>query len=126
MCYSAQIKADYLRFAREHGAALDIKEFFDLYWQRGIQKDRKIRIPKAMDAFFAEPQSDDERRDQGPDRRVQRRAGDAIEQELFKQRKRLADAERTLQVKTTKAAAESKRIATDKVAVVPRQAGRPA
>ena len=36
-----------------------------------------------------------------------------LEQELFKQRKRLADAERTLQTKTTKAATESKRIATD-------------
>jgi putative SOS response-associated peptidase YedK len=38
-----------------------------------------------------------------------------FEQELFKQRKRLADAERTLATKTTKAAAESKRIATEKV-----------
>ena len=38
-----------------------------------------------------------------------------LEQELFKQRKRLADAERTLQTKTTKAATESKRIATAKV-----------
>src|SRR5690606_40505435 len=39
-----------------------------------------------------------------------------IEQELFKQRKRLADAERKLQVRTTKAATESRRIATAKVA----------
>ena len=38
-----------------------------------------------------------------------------LEQELFKQRKRLADAERTLQSKTTKAATESRRIATAKV-----------
>jgi putative SOS response-associated peptidase YedK len=38
-----------------------------------------------------------------------------FEQELFRQRKRLADAERTLATKTTKAATESKRIATDKV-----------
>jgi len=37
------------------------------------------------------------------------------EQELFKQRKRLADAERALQTKTTKAATESKRIAGGKV-----------
>ena len=34
---------------------------------------------------------------------------------LFKQRARLADAERTLQTKTTKAATESRRIATDKI-----------
>jgi hypothetical protein len=38
-----------------------------------------------------------------------------LEQDLFKQRKRQADAERTLQTKTTKAATKSKRIATDKV-----------
>lgn len=38
-----------------------------------------------------------------------------LEQEIFKQRTRLADAERTLQSKATKAAAESKRIATAKI-----------
>ena len=38
-----------------------------------------------------------------------------LEQDLFKQRKRLADAERTLQTKTTKAASESNRIAADKI-----------
>ncbi|WP_408431775.1 hypothetical protein [Paraburkholderia fungorum] len=35
---------------------------------------------------------------------------------LFKQRKRLADAERSLLTKVTKAATESQRIATDKIA----------
>lgn len=38
-----------------------------------------------------------------------------FEQELFKQRRRLADAERVLQTKTTKSALESKRIAGAKV-----------
>ena len=38
-----------------------------------------------------------------------------LEQELFKQRTRLADAERTLLTKTAKAATESKRIASDKI-----------
>jgi len=38
-----------------------------------------------------------------------------LEQELFAQRKRLADAERILQTKVTKAATDSKRIATDKI-----------
>lgn len=41
-----------------------------------------------------------------------------LEQELFKQRKRLADAERTLLTKTTKTATESQRIATSKIAWV--------
>jgi putative SOS response-associated peptidase YedK len=38
-----------------------------------------------------------------------------LEREVFTQRKRLADAERTLATKVTKAATEGKRIATDKV-----------
>src|SRR5690606_6687332 len=38
-----------------------------------------------------------------------------LEQELFKQRKRLADAERILQSRTTKKALDDQRIATDKV-----------
>ena len=118
MCYSAQIKADYLRFRRQHGATLSIREFFDLYWQRRTsnnQKDRKIRIPKAMDAAFAAPQNDDDRQIKALIDEFNLQQASELEQELFKQRKRLADAERTLQTKTTKAATESKRIATDKV-----------
>jgi hypothetical protein len=38
-----------------------------------------------------------------------------LEEALFAQRKRLADAERSLQTKPTKAAAESQRIATSKI-----------
>ena len=34
MCYSAQIKADYLRFVRAYGARLDLEEFVRLYWER--------------------------------------------------------------------------------------------
>ena len=115
MCYSAQIKADYLRFRRQHGATLSIKEFFDLYWLRRTQKDRKIRIPKAIDALFAEPQDDDERKIKALIDEFNAQQAGELEQELFKQRKRLADAERTLQTKTTKTATENRRIATDKV-----------
>lgn len=115
VCYSAQIKADYLRFQRQHGAALSIREFFDLYWQRRERKDRRIRIPKAMDAAFAEPASDDERQIKALIDEYNAQQAGELEQELFKQRKRLADAERSLQAKTTKAATENKRIATGKV-----------
>jgi hypothetical protein len=115
MCYSAQIKAEYLLFTREHGAVLSIKEFFDLYWRRRTEKDRKVRVPKAMDAAFADPQNDDERKIKALIDEFNAQQASELEQELFKQRKRLADAERTLQTKTTKAATESQRIATDKV-----------
>jgi DNA-binding protein H-NS len=42
----------------------------------------------------------------------------AWEQELFKQRKRLADAQRKLQARETKAARNDERIATDKIAAL--------
>ncbi|MGF6574654.1 hypothetical protein ABH945_006782 [Paraburkholderia sp. GAS333] len=38
-----------------------------------------------------------------------------FEQELFRQRTRLTDPDRTLQTKVTKSATESKRIAADKI-----------
>ena len=97
-----------------YGAVIDIAEFVRLYWNRG--QGAKLKIPKAMDAAFADPQTDEERRIKAlidavrPASRRRRWS-----RKLFKQRKRLADAERTLQTKTTKAATESKRIATDKV-----------
>jgi putative SOS response-associated peptidase YedK len=68
-----------------------------------------------MDAAFSEPQTDDEREIKALIDTYNAQQATKLEEELFKQRKRLADAERALQTKTTKAATESKRIATDKV-----------
>lgn len=113
MCYSAQIKAGYQRFVRTFGARLDLDEFIRLYWER--EQGRAVKIPKAIDALFAEPQSAEEQRIKGMIDRFNRLQATKLEEELFAQRKRLADAERSLQIKATKAAAESKRIATDKV-----------
>jgi putative SOS response-associated peptidase YedK len=113
MCYSAQIRQDYNLYVRQFGADIDIKEFVRLYWDR--QQGSKAKIPKAMDAAFANPTTDDERTIKAMIDAWDREQASKLEQELFKQRKRLADAERTLQLKTTKAATESKRIATSKV-----------
>ena len=114
MCYSAQIKSEYLKFVREWGAALSLPAFVDLYWRRSL--DARIRIPKAIDAWFANPGTDDERRIKGLIDQFDAAETHRLEQELFKQRKRLADAQRSLQAKATKAASESQRIATDKIA----------
>ena len=113
MCYSAQIQSDYRKFLRLHGAVMDIAEFVRLYWSRG--EGAKVKIPKAMDAVFADPRSEEEREIKALIDAYDREQASKLEQEVFKQRKRLADAERTLQTKTTKAATESKRIATTKV-----------
>lgn len=58
VCYSAQIRQDYRKFVREFGAVINIKEFLQLYWNR--KEGSKAKIPKAMDASFANPQSEDE------------------------------------------------------------------
>jgi putative SOS response-associated peptidase YedK len=113
MCYSAQIWADYRRYVREYGALLDIKEFYDLFWRR--KSDSKIKIPRAMETAFAEPASDIEREIKALIGEFTAEQELKLQQELFKQKKRLADAERSLETKTTKKAEEDKRIATSKI-----------
>jgi putative SOS response-associated peptidase YedK len=113
MCYSAQIKADYRKFLRTFGARIDLREFVQLYWER--EQGRAISIPKAIDALFDEPQTNEEQRIKEMIARFNKAQAAKLEQEIFKQRARLADAERSLQAKSTKAATESKRIATNKI-----------
>lgn len=115
MCYSAQIEAEYNKYARETGAKLSIQEYVRLFHSND---KKRPRIPRAIELELLRMAPSD-----GDVREVQRliREQDALqiaalEQDLFKQRKRLADAERSLQVKTTKKALDDKRIATDKVA----------
>lgn len=113
MCYSAQIWSAFRKFQRVHGAILSLEEFTEIYWRR--QFDNKIKIPKALDANFLEPANDEERKIKTLiDEYAVAQATEA-ERELFTQRRRLADAERTLETKTTKSAQESKRIATSKI-----------
>jgi putative SOS response-associated peptidase YedK len=113
MCYSAQVRASYKRYVREFGADVGIKQFFRLYWLRS--QGAKIKVPKAMDAAFAEPETDEERDIKALIDAYDAAQATRLEQELFRQRKRLADAERILQTKTTKAALENRRIAGEKI-----------
>lgn len=113
MCYSAQIKADYRHYVRLYGADVSIEEFVELFWSR--HNGSKVKVPKAMEAAFSHPITD-------PEHEIKRLIDEfngqqriAIEQELFDQRRRLADAERSLQVKVTKTASESRRVATKKI-----------
>lgn len=114
MCYSAQIWADYRKYVRMFGADMGIREFVELFFHRATT-DSKVQIPKAMEVAFENPQTEYECQIKAAIAEFNAAQAGRLEQELFKQRKRLADAERSLQVKPTKAAAESKRIAGDKV-----------
>ena len=53
MCYSAEVWASYKEFIRRHGAEIDIRTFVELYGARRV--DASIKLPKAMDAAFADP-----------------------------------------------------------------------
>lgn len=113
MCYSAQIEADYRHYVHLFGASMSIREYVDLFWRRTV--DARVKIPKAMEAPFMAPGSAAEQEIKAIIDRYHAAQAMALEQEVFKQKKRLSDAERTLQTKTTKAALESKRIAADKI-----------
>lgn len=112
MCYSAQVEADYRKYVKMFGATMSLREFAELYWEHG---GRELKAPLAMEAAFSDAQTEDERRIQALIAETNAQRAAKLEQELFKQRARLADAERVLATKTTKAATESKRIATDKI-----------
>jgi hypothetical protein len=113
MCYSAQILADYRRYVRMFGAHLSIREFVDLFWHRA--NGARLQIPKAMEAAFAEPSSEAERQIKALIERFASEQETRYQQELFKQRARLVDAERKLATRPSKAAAESRRIAGEKI-----------
>ena len=84
MCYSAQVEAGYKKYVREWGADISLAEFFRLYWE-GASNSR-IKIPKAMDAAFANPQTDFEREIK---KAIDQRNADQVakpEQDIFKRR----------------------------------------
>ena len=113
MCYSAQLQAAYMKYLRETGAQMDIDQFVEIFGAR--VSDSSIRIPRAVERWFEEPKTDGERRIKAFIDEYNQAETTKLEREVFAQKKRLADAERVLASKPTKAAAESKRIATDKI-----------
>jgi putative SOS response-associated peptidase YedK len=114
VCYSAKIAEAYRSYLRATGAEMDIEQFEEIYGAR--RSDASIRIPRAVDRWFDEPGNPGEQRVKSLIDEYRAGMVTRLEQEIFAQRKRLADAERKLALKATKAALDSKRIATDKVA----------
>lgn len=110
MCYSAQIYAEFKRFQREFGAVMDLETYPATFWP-GERKWPRAKAPRAMlreleemgppelrEALVAQDKADSA----------------ALEAELFDLRRRVADAQRSLQVKETKKALEDVRIGTSK------------
>ena len=115
MCYSAQVRADHRTYVRLFGADIGIREFVELFYNR-LQPGSKVKIPRGMELAFADPQTPEEVEIKNLIDAYNGEQATKFEQELFEQRKRLVDAERKLQQKPTKAASESQRIATSKIA----------
>src|SRR5688500_5882013 len=102
MCYSAQLQAAYMKYLRETGAAMDIDQFVEIFGARA--NDSSIRIPRAVERWFDNPASEPELRIKAMIDLYRAQEIAKLEREVFAQRKRLADADRTLTAKPTKAA----------------------
>lgn len=113
MCYSAEVWADYHSFVRDFDADIDIKEFVRVYLNR--QSNPKIKIPRGMDLAFLHPKTAEEQQVHDLIKAFNAEIISSSEQELFVQAKRVADAERKLAVKETKAALNDQRIGGNKV-----------
>lgn len=109
MCYSAMVEQDLKKLAREFDAQVDWSVYEEIAGARA--EGARIKLPKAMDDALVAPGG-------RLASLVERwRIGEIarLEQEIFAQRKRVADAERSLKVKQTKKALNDVRIGTDKV-----------
>lgn len=114
MCYSAQIWADYKKYTRAYGALIDVEEFYRLYWERS--QGSAAKIPKGMDEAFLDATEGREGEIAQLIAQWNAKVVTESEQKLFAQVKRLADAERKLAVKETKAALNDQRVAGNKIA----------
>lgn len=117
MCYSAMVIAEWKRYSRATGAHLDLGEFEAAYYP----EEREKRIDRIRRKHGKTPKGmDDWVRQEAPGIGALIDERDAaeiakLEQEIFKQAKRLADGERALQAKVTKKASEDVRISTNKI-----------
>ena len=113
MCYSAKVEQNIRDLARHFAATMDYSEVERLMMER--LAGRPIRLARGFEWNFSNPKSAEERRIQELDQEYRSKKVAELEQEVFKQKKRLGDAERKLKVKETKAALNEQRIATSKI-----------
>lgn len=113
MCYSALVWADFRKYQRAFGAGIDIKAFIQLYADRA--QDPRLRIPKGIDLAFADDASAGAGEIRAHIQAWNAALATRSELDLFKQAKRLADAERKLSLKETKTALNDQRIAGNRI-----------
>src|ERR1700733_179285 len=116
MCYSAQIVQVARKLHRELGIRLDYEEAFRLFMRR--LDDSSVLISRGFEANFEDPKSEQERRIKAAIDEHRSRTATKVEKELFSQKTRLVNAERSLKERETKKAREDVRIATGKIDVL--------
>src|SRR5882762_2338481 len=113
MCYSAQVIQVVRKLHRELGIRLDYEEAFNLFMRR--LDDPSIAISRGFEANFENPNNDQERRIKAAIDEHRSRTATKLEKDLFSQKTRWVNAERSLKEKETKKAREDLRIATSKI-----------
>jgi putative SOS response-associated peptidase YedK len=113
MCYSAQVIQTARKLHRQLGIRIDYDEVERLFFRR--LEDPSINISRGFEANFDDPATDQERRIRGALDEHRSRVASKLEKDLFTQKTRLVNAERSLKSKETKKAREDVRIATTKI-----------
>ena len=116
MCYSALVRQNLTWLAKRYGAEVAWELFQDLFRRR--VDDDGVQFSRALDVHVMQMTEEKARVSQDYIEQYRAKQARAWEQELFKQRKRLVDAQRKLQIKETKAARNDERIATEKMAAL--------
>jgi putative SOS response-associated peptidase YedK len=113
MCYSARVRQDLHTLVRRFGGDVDWSAFEALFHLR--LEDSGIKISRALEANFENPVNSPGQRIREHIEAFRKAQASVWEQDLFKQKKRLANAQRSLKEKETKRAREDERIATNKI-----------
>jgi len=104
------------KLSRQLGIRTDYAEVERLFFRR--LEEPGISVSRGFEANFDEPSNDQERRIKAAIDEHRSRLTGKLEKELFSQKTRLANAERSLRTKETKKAREDVRIATSKIAAL--------
>jgi len=113
MCYSARVQQHLRSLARRFGAEVDWP-VFEQFFERRVQ-DSGLKVARALERNFDAPATDVEQRIHAHIQAYRQTIATKWETDLFRQKKRLADAQRSLKEKETKKARDDERIATSKI-----------
>jgi putative SOS response-associated peptidase YedK len=113
MCYSALVVQSIRKLNRQMGLRLDYTESENLFMRR--LDDPSVIISRGFEANFDDPQNEQELRIKAAIDAHRSRLAGKFEKELFSQKTRLVNAERSLKDKETKKAREDVRIASRKI-----------